>query len=114
MHISRGVTSHGFALNVTTDLEYFKLIVPCGISGKPVTSIELETGMRLPMQEVLPLVTRNFGFVFGSQILWLESLDDLLASAADVAPRPRLAPQDTPAKTPEELRRLHQQDTHFA
>ena len=85
MHISRGVTSHGFALNVTTDLEYFKLIVPCGISGKPVTSIELETGMRLPMQEVLPLVTRNFGFVFGSQILWLESLDDLLASAADVA-----------------------------
>jgi lipoyl(octanoyl) transferase len=130
VHISRGVTSHGFALNVSTDLEYFKLIVPCGISGKPVTSIQLETGARLPVPEVLPLVTRNFGFVFGSQILWLESLDDLLASALGAAspaapapgspPRAVVArdgvdePQDTPAKTPEELRRLHQQDTHFA
>jgi lipoyl(octanoyl) transferase len=130
VHISRGVTSHGFALNVSTDLEYFKLIVPCGISGKPVTSIQLETGARLPMAEVLPLVTRNFGFVFGSQILWLESLDDLLACASGaampVAPVPGSptravvardgvdVPQDTPAKTPEEIRRLHQQDTHFA
>ena len=61
VHISRGVTSHGFALNVSTDLEYFKLIVPCGLSGKPVTSIELETGTRWPIEEVLPVVTRNFG-----------------------------------------------------
>jgi lipoyl(octanoyl) transferase len=111
VHISGGVTSHGLALNVTTDLEYFKLIVPCGISGKPVTSIQLETGTRLPIEEVLPLVTRNFGFVFDSQILWLESLDGLLASVPGVAAP---APQDTPAKTPEELRRLHRQDTHFA
>jgi lipoyl(octanoyl) transferase len=108
VHISRSVTSHGFALNVSTDLEYFKLIVPCGLSGKPVTSVERETGSRVEMEEVLPVVTRNFGSVFGSQILWLQSLDDLVASA-------RLdAPQDTPAKTPEELRRLHQQDTHLA
>ncbi len=111
VHVSRGVTSHGFALNVSTDLEYFKLIVPCGISDKPVTSIEFESGTHAPVEEVLPAVTRNFGFVFDSQILWMESLDDLLASAAGTAAP---APQDTPAQTPEELRRLHGQDTHFA
>src|SRR5579864_3770389 len=42
IHISRGVTSHGFAWNVSTDLDYFKLIVPCGIAGKPVTSLKRE------------------------------------------------------------------------
>ncbi len=114
VHISGGVTSHGFALNVSTNLESFKLIVPCGISDKPVTSIEFETGARLPIEEVLPLVTRNFGFIFESQILWLESLDELYASAADPAPPVAPAPEDTPAKTPEELRRLHRQDTHLA
>src|SRR5213592_3231746 len=44
VHISRGVTSHGFALNVNTDLSYFNLVVPCGIDAKPVTSIEKELG----------------------------------------------------------------------
>ena len=64
------------------------------------------------MQEVLPVVTRNFGSVFGSQILWLESLDELLASAAEVAapaPPPGHARQNS-----RRTRRLHQQDTHFA
>ena len=130
VHISRGVTSHGFALNVNTDLDYFKLIVPCGLTGKAVTSIQLETGTCLPVQEVLPIAMRNFGFVFGSQVLWLDTLDDLLARATRVAapavpetgPPTRAGvarggvdePQDTPTKTPEELRRLHRQDTHLA
>ncbi len=102
VHISRGVTSHGFALNVTTDLDYFNLIVPCGLT-KPVTSIERETGKHVAMNDILPIVTRSFGEVFKSQILWLESLDDLLGRA----------PEDTPLREPEELRRLRGDDTHL-
>lgn len=105
VHISRGVTSHGLALNVTTDLDYFRLIVPCGLT-KPVTSIEFETGQSPKMEDVLPVVTRSFGEVFRTQILWLESLDDLLHSAPP--------PQDTPLKEPKELKQLHGDDTHLA
>src|SRR2546423_2428605 len=84
VHISRAVTSHGFALNVTTDLEYFKLIVPCGISDKSVTSIaqELAGKSAVPgIEEVAHAVSLNFGRVFAQQMLWLESLYALLNTA---------------------------------
>jgi lipoyl(octanoyl) transferase len=107
VHISRAVTSHGFALNVSTDLDYFKLIVPCGLAGKPVTSLAQEmernpAAKEAPsLEEVAEMVSRNFGRVFEAQTLWLESLDALLAAAPE-AP----ANQDTPARAPEGTRRL--------
>lgn len=104
VHISRGVTSHGFALNVNTDLSYFNLIVPCGITNKPVTSIGREVGKPVPLENVAHSVARNFGSVFHSQILWLETLEALLGEKVGVPVRPA-----------EELRKLHREDgTHWA
>jgi lipoyl(octanoyl) transferase len=80
IHISRGVTSHGIALNVNTDLSFFDLIVPCGIASKPVTSMAKELGRTVAMQEVAHALSRNFGQVFDSQMLWLDSLDDLVGT----------------------------------
>jgi len=79
IHISHFVTSHGFALNVNTDLTYFNLIIPCGITTKPVTSMQQQLSKPLDMNAVAESVARNFGTVFSSQILWLESLDALLS-----------------------------------
>ena len=108
VHISRAVTTHGFALNVNTDLDYFTMIVPCGLTNKPVTSMQKELQKPVAMDEVATAASRNFGRVFGSQMLWLESLDDLLAQAAQ-EPKPEPVPtnQDTPAHPPKELRELH-------
>ncbi len=83
VHIARGITSHGFALNVTTDLRDFDLIVPCGISDRPVTSLDLEARPENTMNPVptmefaLHAVAKHFGRVFNHQVLWLESLVDL-------------------------------------
>jgi lipoyl(octanoyl) transferase len=67
VHIGRWVTSHGFALNLTTDLDYFGYIVPCGLT-KPVTSMA-ELGCRAGWQEVAAAVTRNFGRVFEREMV---------------------------------------------
>src|SRR6185312_1838997 len=113
IHISRGITSHGFALNVTTDLEYFKLIVPCGIGDRPVTSIaqELANCSTPSMEQMAHAVSLNFGRIFDRQTLWIESLHDLLTSGADgVEDDPSSQPPSTtmgvPLQVPENLREL--------
>lgn len=99
VHISRGVTSHGLALNVNTDLSFFNLIIPCGITSRPVTSMQRELNRELPMQDVAHALNRNFGTIFHSQMLWLESLDALLGNDLGVPMRP-----------PENLRKLKGDD----
>jgi lipoyl(octanoyl) transferase len=99
IHISRSVTSHGFALNVNTDLSYFNLIIPCGIAAKPVTSMQQELGKPLDLNAVSESISRNFGTVFSSQMLWIDTLDGLLGRAVGVPMRP-----------PAELRQLNKED----
>ncbi len=64
VRISRWVTSHGFAFNVTTDLSFFDLIVPCGITEHGVTSLERATGRVHDLTEVESVLARSFGEVF--------------------------------------------------
>ncbi len=116
IHVSRGITSHGFAFNITTDLREFSLINPCGITDKPVTSLEREvpdpTG--LPnLESVANLAARQFGSVFKQPVLALESLEALREDAAgrpkrkEPEPTPQAFPaEDTPLQIPEEIERL--------
>jgi lipoyl(octanoyl) transferase len=99
VHISHFVTSHGFALNVNTDLSYFNLIIPCGITSKPVTSIQKELGRELDLNSVAESISRNFGVVFQSQVLWVETMDSLLGRAVGV-----------PMQPPKELRQVRAED----
>ena len=96
VHISRGVTSHGLALNVNTDLSFFNLIVPCGITSKPVTSMQKELDRPVPLQDVALSLSQDFGTVFRSQILWLDNLDALLGNNLGV-----------PMQPPENFRKIH-------
>jgi lipoyl(octanoyl) transferase len=86
VHISRWVTSHGFAYNVATDLRNFDLIVPCGIAGRKATSLEklLERGVKV--SEVAPKVARHFGDVFGLEMMAgsREELTEMLEHAEQV------------------------------
>ena len=99
VHISRSVTSHGFALNVNTDLSFFDLIIPCGITSKPVTSMQRELRQELDLNAVSESISRNVGVIFRSQILWVDTLDALLGHAVGV-----------PMKPPKELRKFHKED----
>ncbi len=84
---------------MNTDLSFFNLIVPCGIESKPVTSMLKELNRTIQLQDVAHAVSRNFGSVFESQILWLDSLSALLGGNLGV-----------PLNPPENLRKLRGED----
>ena len=65
IHLSRWVTMHGFAFNIQTDLAYFNYIVPCGITNKAVTSLEMELGKAVDLIEVKEKLNRHFAELFG-------------------------------------------------
>jgi lipoyl(octanoyl) transferase len=102
VHISRSVTSHGFALNVNTDLNYFNLIVPCGITSKPVTSMKKELGHELEMANVAESIVRNFGNVFREKTVPVASTDALLENCVGV-----------PMRAPESLRAIRGEEDLF-
>jgi lipoyl(octanoyl) transferase len=85
VHISRWVTSHGFAYNVSTDLRYFDLIVPCGIAGRKATSLEKLLDRAVFMEEVAPRMARHLGDVF--------ELEMIPASRQELAAKLELAEQ---------------------
>lgn len=68
VHISRWVTSHGFAYNVSTDLRFFDLIVPCGISDRKATSLEKLLGRAVEKAEVAPRLAKHLGDLFGREL----------------------------------------------
>jgi lipoyl(octanoyl) transferase len=82
VHLSRWVTSHGFAFNVATDLRFFDLIVPCGIAGRAATSLEKVLGRRVERNEVALLLAKHFGGVFGLEMK-AGSREGLLESLLD-------------------------------
>ncbi|MGA2047696.1 MAG: lipoyl(octanoyl) transferase LipB [Terracidiphilus sp.] len=112
IHVSRGVTSHGFAFNVTTDLRDFELIVPCGIRDHAVTSLERELALlgEAAQPDLLPSLetvanasARQFGMVFEQHVLAVESLEALRAVAEAAREFPA---EDTPMQVPPEVGRL--------
>ena len=87
VHLSRWVTSHGFAYNVSTDLRYFDLIVPCGIAGKRATSLERALGRAVSPQEAERCLIARFGEIFDRKIdsVSLSKLQNIFQSSVPAA-----------------------------
>jgi len=79
---ARAVTHHGFALNVNTDLTFFRWIVPCGIVGKSVTSLSRILGRALPLREVAEIVADCFGKVFRMERVRFDSASEALVPSS--------------------------------
>ncbi len=94
--ITRGITMHGFAFNVSTDLSMFEGIVPCGIRDRWVTSIEKLTGRRYSVKEVADLSAKHLAQSFGKALVWTHPRS-LLASGT-VALEPVIGPSTTPVQ----------------
>jgi len=113
IHVSRGITSHGFAFNVTTNLRDFELIVPCGIADHAVTSLEKEVAQpeALPgLESIAHRAARQFGLVLDQQVLAVESLEALRAQMKAVPVE--FPAEDTPMQVPREVERLrHAEDS---
>ena len=107
IHVSRGITSHGFAFNVTTELRDFQLINPCGITDKPVTSLEREVpAVGLPGLDVIAQeAARQFGVVFRQEMLEVQSID-VLRQEAGSRSKQEFPAEDTPLQVPAEVERL--------
>lgn len=75
VHLSRWVTSHGFAYNVSTDLSYFDWIVPCGIAGKRATSLDRALGRAVPIADVCERLAAHFASVFSREMVRMSCED---------------------------------------
>jgi len=87
VHLSRWITRHGFALNISTDLRYFQYIIPCGLAGKPVTSMERVLGSVPRHNMVVSSIVRDFGLIFELEMRQIEfsTLSDMLSNESDLA-----------------------------
>ena len=90
VRVSRSVTMHGFALNVSPDLSFFDHIVPCGMPGARVTSMAQELGQEIAVSDVIPAISQAFGCKFGIDVEWssVDALDStVVAQSRLIAPQ---------------------------